>query len=69
MAFPTPVERWFAEDKSRLQFPTLRRHYPHRFDFGVIDRLVAEHSLQNREHTRRLWGLFGLDVWLGMFFG
>ncbi|RJO65055.1 MAG: asparagine synthase (glutamine-hydrolyzing) [Myxococcales bacterium] len=67
-AFPTPVERWFAEDKSLLRLPHLRECYGDRFDFAYIDSLIAAHSLEDRRHTRRLWGLFTLDLWLGLFF-
>ncbi len=67
-AFPTPVERWFAKDKRHLRFPVLRKQLSDQLNFNVIDELAKQHSESNRQHTRRLWGLYCLDVWFRQHF-
>ena len=66
MGFGVPIGRWFrnelkAELKEVLLDPTcLNRGI---FRPAAINRLVDEHTRQEREHSHRLWALLMLELW------
>jgi asparagine synthase (glutamine-hydrolysing) len=70
MGFGIPIGRWFrnelkAELKEVLLDPvSLNRGV---FHPAVIERLIAEHTCQEREHSYRLWALLMLELWFRQY--
>ncbi len=66
MGFGVPIGRWFRNElKAELEEVLLDPICLNRGILrpAVIERLVAEHTRQEREHSYRLWALLMLELW------
>jgi asparagine synthase (glutamine-hydrolysing) len=65
--FGVPLDRWFREDLRGYVGSTLGAPDARVKDHlvgGAVDRLMAEHDSQTRDHGEALWTLLALEVFL-----
>ncbi len=70
MGFPTPMKRWFGEERSGflLDYLTDREGLLARyFDLGKLGELLGRHRRGAEDATFRIWRLLNLQVWGDVF--
>ena len=70
LGFPTPYSQWLSGPQVDivkdllLEERTLNRGL---FKSGTVERLLAEHRANHRDHADKLWRLLNLEVWHRVF--
>lgn len=65
--FDVPIKDWLRSNNGIGQLVGLIRDRSFRergyFDQVIVDRLIDEHKMGDRDHSEILWGLLNLEIW------